>query len=121
MRMVFPNPNNTLLPGMFVRAIFQEGVNDKAILIPQQCVVRDVKGNPMVMLVNKDEKVEPRPVVLERTVKDQWLVSSGLAAGDRVIAEGVQKIRPGMAVKTHSFEESASAKAGSQTNQPSAK
>jgi membrane fusion protein (multidrug efflux system) len=99
MRMVFPNPNHVLLPGMFVRAVVKEGVNDKAILIPQQAVSRDVKGNPLVLLVNKENKVESRPVEIERTIGDQWLISKGLQVGDRVITEGSQKVRPGMQVE----------------------
>ncbi|MBE7501875.1 MAG: efflux RND transporter periplasmic adaptor subunit [Verrucomicrobiales bacterium] len=104
LRMVFPNPDGVLLPGMFVRAVVREGVNDQAILIPQQTVSRDPKGNPLVLLVNEEGKVEPRTLVLDRALGDQWLVSSGLAPGDRVIAEGVQKVRPGVAVKAVPFE-----------------
>jgi membrane fusion protein (multidrug efflux system) len=99
LRMVFPNPSDMLLPGMFVRAVVKEGINEQAILIPQQAVVRDFKGNPMALLVNADAKVEPRPLVLDRAVGDQWLVASGLAPGDRVIVEGMQKARPGTAVR----------------------
>jgi len=103
LRTVFPNPKHTLLPGMYVRAILEEGVNDKAILIPQQGVTRDPAGNPMVMVVGAEEKVEPRVVQLGRTVGDNWLVSEGLKAGDRVILEGLQKARPGTPVKAVPF------------------
>ena len=99
LRMVFPNPEGVLLPGMYVRALLQEGVNDAAILIPQQTVARNPKGNPYVMLVNAEGKVEQRPVTLERAIGDQWLVSGGLTPGDRVIVEGLQKVRPGASVK----------------------
>ena len=99
LRMVFPNPNGVLLPGMFVRAAVKEGVNDKAILVPQQSVTRDPKGNPMVMLVNAAGAVELRMLTIERAVGDQWLVTSGLTNGERVIVEGLQKIRPGVPVK----------------------
>ncbi|MEN6578564.1 MAG: efflux RND transporter periplasmic adaptor subunit [Phycisphaerales bacterium] len=98
-RAVFPNAQGVLLPGMFVRAVVQEGVNDQAILIPQQAVSRDPKGNPITMVVGAGEKVEQRMLVLDRAIGNQWLVSSGLAPGDRVIVEGVQKVRPGAAVK----------------------
>jgi membrane fusion protein (multidrug efflux system) len=104
LRMVFPNPDGVLLPGMFVRAIVKEGVNDQAILIPQQTVSRDPKGNPLVLLVNEEGKVEQRTLVLDRALGDQWLVTAGLAPGDRVIAEGIQKVRPGVAVKAVPFE-----------------
>ena len=99
LRMVFPNPNGVLLPGMFVRAVVKEGVNSNAILIPQESVIRDPKGNPMVMIVNVAGTVEPRMLKLEREVGDKWLVASGLAAGDRVIVEGLLKARPGATVK----------------------
>ncbi len=99
LRMVFPNPNGVLLPGMFVRAVVIEGVNEQAILIPQQAVSRDPKGNPMSLTVDGDGKVAPRMLSLDRAIGDQWLVSTGLAPGDRVILEGVQRVRPGAAVK----------------------
>lgn len=99
LRMVFPNPNGVLLPGMFVRTAVKEGVNDKAILIPQQSVIRDPKGNPMVMIVNAAGMVEPRMLTLDRAIGDKWLVTSGLATGDRVIVEGLMKARPGTPVK----------------------
>jgi membrane fusion protein (multidrug efflux system) len=103
LRMVFPNPNGVLLPGMFVRAVVEEGVNDQAILIPQQTVSRDPKGNPYALLVDANGKDEQRKLTLDRAIGDQWLVSSGLAPGDRVIAEGMQKVRAGVAVKEVPF------------------
>ena len=102
--MVFPNPNGVLLPGMFVRTAVKEGVNEQAILIPQQAVMRDPKGNPMVMVVNAASTVEPRMLTLDRAIGDKWLVTSGLATGDRVIVEGLQKVRPGAAAKAVPFE-----------------
>jgi membrane fusion protein, multidrug efflux system len=99
LRMVFPNPNGVLLPGMFVRTAVKEGVNEKAVLIPQQAVMRDPKGNPMVMIVNTAGVVEPRMLTLDRAIGDKWLVTGGLATGERVIVEGLQKVRPGTAVK----------------------
>lgn len=104
LRMVFPNPKGVLLPGMFVRAIVQEGTHKKAILIPQQAVTRDPKGNPLTFIVGKDEKVEPRPLTLDRAIGDKWLVSSGLEPGDRVIVEGMLKAMPGIPVKAVPFE-----------------
>lgn len=103
LRAVFPNPKQALLPGMFVRAILEEGVNEKAILIPQRGVTRNPKGEAMVMVIGAEEKVEPRPIKVVRTVGDNWLVSDGLKAGDRVILEGIQKARPGTAVKAVAF------------------
>ena len=104
LRMVFPNPNGVLLPGMFVRAVVKEGVSAQAILVPQQAVSRDSKGNPVALIVGASGKVEQRMLSLDRAIGDQWLVSSGLATGDRVIAEGMQRVRPGAAVKEVSFD-----------------
>jgi membrane fusion protein (multidrug efflux system) len=104
LRAVFPNPNGLLLPGMFVRTMVQEGVNTQAILIPQQAVSRDPKGNPVVLIVDAEEKVQQRMLSLDRAIGDRWLVSSGLAPGERVIVEGVQKARPGATVKAIPFD-----------------
>ena len=104
LRMVFPNPDGILVPGMFVRAVVKEGLNEKAILIPQQAVARDPKGNPLAWIVNAAGKAEQRRLAVERAIGDQWLVSSGLAPGDRVIVEGVQKVRPGAEVRAVPFE-----------------
>ena len=109
LRAVFPNPDNVLLPGMFVRAIVEEGVNDRALLAPQQSVSRDTKGNPYALIVNGEGKVEQRSLELDRAIGDQWLVSKGLAAGDRVIVEGMLRVRPGSPVKVVPFDK-ASAK-----------
>lgn len=103
LRMVFPNPDGALLPGMFVRAVLSEGVLDQAILIPQQSVSRDPKGNPLALVVDDAGKVAPRMLTLDRAIGDRWLVSAGLAAGDRVIAEGAQRLRPGAVVNAVPF------------------
>ncbi len=103
LRMVFPNPDGVLLPGMFVRAVIKEGVNDQAILIPQQAVSRDTKGNPVTLIVDATGKVAQRTLTVDREIGDQWLVTSGLAPGDRVVAEGTQKVRPGTPVKAVPF------------------
>lgn len=105
LRMVFPNPDGVLLPGMFVRGVVQEGVNEQAILIPQQTVARDPKGHPVALVVGADGIVQQRELTLDREIGDQWLVSAGLEAGDQVIAEGVQKVRPGVSVKTVPFNQ----------------
>jgi membrane fusion protein (multidrug efflux system) len=99
LRIVVPNPQHLLLPGMFVRAVVKEGINEQAILIPQQAVSRDHKGNPLALIVTQQGKVKMRELTLDRAIGDQWLVSSGLASGHRVIVEGMLKVRPGMAVK----------------------
>ena len=104
LRIVFPNPTGILLPGMFVRAIVQEGVNNQAILIPQQAVSRDPRGNPLTLIVDAQSNVQIRMLTLDRAIGDQWLVSSGLAQGDRVIIEGMQKVKPGAPVKAVPFE-----------------
>src|SRR5690606_19878657 len=98
LRAVFPNPDRHLLPGMYVRALLEEGVRDSAILVPQRGVTRDARGQAVAMVVDGEGKVAPRPIATERTIGDQWLVSKGLEAGDRVIVEGLQKIRPGIPV-----------------------
>lgn len=99
LRAVFPNPDHTLLPGMFVHARLQAGVNSAAILAPQQGVTRDLKGTPTALVVGADNKVELRQLKASRTVGSQWLVEDGLKAGDRVITEGLQFVRPGVEVK----------------------
>lgn len=98
-RMVFPNPRQVLLPGMFVRAEVQEGVSEQGLLVPQQGVTRDIKGNPYALVVNQEDKVEQRPLEVERPIGDKWLVTGGLAPGERVIVEGMQKVRPGAPVR----------------------
>jgi len=112
LRMVFSNPNLVLLPGMFVQAIVEEGVNPQAILAPQQGITRDNKGNPIAWVVEQDGKVAQRTVELDRAIGDRWLVTGGLAAGDRLIVEGRQRVRPGMAVKVVPSADSAAAGRG---------
>lgn len=107
LRVVVPNPDHLLMPGMYVRAVVGHGVRENAVLVPQQGIARDPKGNASAMVVNDEGKVEARPVVVSRTVGNHWLVEKGLAAGDRVIIEGLQKIRPGAAVNaTEASDES---------------
>ena len=99
LRMVFPNPKAVLLPGMFVQAVVEEGLREQAILVPQQAVSRDPKGNPIALVVGSGGKAESRRLELERAIKDKWLVTSGLAAGDRLIVEGLERVRPGVEVR----------------------
>ncbi len=121
LRAIFPNPKQTLLPGMFVRAVLEEGVNENGILVPQRGVSRNPKGEAMVMTVGADEKVEPRQIKVVRTVGDNWLVSEGLKAGDRVILEGVQRARPGTQVKTFPFGSAPATTPAGAPQQPPAK
>jgi len=104
LRVVFPNPEGILLPGMFVRAVIIEGVNEQAILVPQQGISRNPKGDPIALIVDAEDKVQQRMLTLDRAIGDQWLVSSGLNPGDRLIVEGVQKARPGASVKVVPFD-----------------
>jgi membrane fusion protein, multidrug efflux system len=103
LRAKFPNPDETLLPGMYVRAVLDQAVDQAAILVPQQGVTHDAKGNATAIVVGPDSTAQVRPLVAERVVGDRWLVASGLAAGDRVIVEGLNKIGPGMPVKPSEF------------------
>ena len=99
LRVVVPNPNNVLLPGTYVRAVIGSGVRQDALLVPQQGLTRDPKGNATAMVVGSDGKVAVRQVKVNRTIGDQWLVDEGLRAGDKVIVEGLQKVQPGVPVK----------------------
>lgn len=98
LRAVFPNPDGLLLPGMFVRARVEEGTIDQALLVPQQAVLRTPRGEPMAYVVNAQDVVEQRILKTSRAIGTNWLVTDGLAAGDRVVMEGVQRIRPGAKV-----------------------
>jgi membrane fusion protein (multidrug efflux system) len=95
LRAIFPNPQQQLLPGMYVRAVLEEGVREDAMLVPQQAISRDPKGSATALIVAPDGTVQARLLQTERTIGNDWLVTKGLAAGDRVIVEGVQKVRPG--------------------------
>jgi membrane fusion protein (multidrug efflux system) len=103
LRIVFPNPKQMLLPGMFVRAIVEDGVDEKAILAMQQGITRDPKGNAIALVLDAADKVEQRTLSVDRAIGSTWLITGGLAAGDRLIVEGGQKVRPGMTVKAVPF------------------
>ena len=105
LRAVFPNPNGMLLPGMFVRTIIQEGVREQGLLVPQQAVSRNSKGQPFALVVGAESKAEMRMLTIERAVEDKWLVSKGLVPGDKVIVEGLLMLRPGAEVKAALFGE----------------
>ncbi len=99
LRALFPNPNRMLLPGMYVRAVLEEGVRDNAIVVPQQAVTRDPSGAAIAWVVGSDGKAEPRTLQVARTLGAEWLIDGGLKPGDRVIVEGLQRVRPGAVVQ----------------------
>lgn len=98
LRAVFPNPDNLLLPGMFVRAELIEGELENAILIPQKAVTRNSQGDGVVYVVQNDNNTEQRPIETGRAIGDQWLVTAGLKPGERIVVEGFQRIRPGVPI-----------------------
>jgi membrane fusion protein (multidrug efflux system) len=112
LRMVFPNPKEILLPGMFVRGVVEEGTRQQALLVPQQAVNRDPKGLPYAWVVNKSGKIERHMLDLDRTVGNRWLVTSGLAANDRVVMEGTDRVKDGMPVKDVPFQAETAPAAG---------
>ena len=99
LRAQFPNPKRQLLPGMYVRALVQTGVQAQALLAPQAAVSRDAKGNATAMVIGKDGKAEARQLQTGAVINGQWLVTSGLAAGDQLIVDGLQRLRPGSPVQ----------------------
>ncbi len=101
LRALLPNPDRLLLPGMFVRASIGEGERPNGLLLPQAALVRTQRGGSSVLLVNKDNKVENRDIVVSRTYGNSWVVESGLQAGERVIVAGLQKVKAGAAVQPH--------------------
>lgn len=98
-RALFPNPDSKLLPGLFVRALIHQGTLPNVLLVPQQSVTRSADGQAMAWIVDDNNKAQSVPVKTTRTIKDKWVVSDGLHAGDRVIVEGSIKVSPGAAVK----------------------
>jgi membrane fusion protein (multidrug efflux system) len=99
LRAIFPNHDHMLLPGLYVREKLEEGMNDRAILVPQQAVSRNTHGDATVLIVGPDNKAALRVVQATRTIGANWLVTGGVAAGDRVIVDGLQQLRPGMEVQ----------------------
>lgn len=121
LRMVFPNPDHVLLPGMYVRAVVEEGVLRDALLVPQQGVARTPKGDPYALVAGRDGKVEQRMLTVGRAIGDRWLVTAGLAEGDQVIVEGTQRVRPGADVKAVPFVPAAPGAAPAGPGAPAAK
>ena len=103
LRAIFPNPKQTLLPGMFVRAVVEEGINEQAFLVPQRGLSRNTKGDAAILVVGPEDKVEERIIQVARTIGDNWLVSEGLKGGERIIVEGIQNVRPGSTVRCVPF------------------
>lgn len=99
LRAAFPNPNNALLPGLYVRAELGTGTRPNSVLIPQGALLRDAEGNPLVWVVGKDNKAEQRKITLGDAIDNRWLVTSGLKAGDQVIVEGLQGLSAGMTIE----------------------
>ena len=99
LRAIFPNPDKELLPNMYVRAELVEGVSETAMLAPQRAVLRDANGNASVYVVTADNKIEQHPIKVSRTSGDKWIVTSGIEPGERIVIEGLQRIRPGAAVR----------------------
>ena len=108
-RAIVPNPNHTLLPGMFVRARLDEGINPNAMLVPQQAVTRTPTGQATVMVVGADNKVESRQVTTSQAIGDKWLVTDGVKAGERVISTGLQRAKPGAQVTPQEVSDDAKA------------
>jgi membrane fusion protein, multidrug efflux system len=101
LRAVFPNPQNILLPGMFVREQLEEGVDDHGLLVPQRAVAHNPRGEPTVTVVDAENKAVPRIIKTDRAIGDQWLVSAGLAPGEKIIMLGIQGVQPGAVVHPH--------------------
>jgi len=99
LRAIFPNPDNILLPGLYVRATVPEGTNPSGLLVPEQGVTRDQKGQSVVMIVDGGGKAQSQNIETTTLIGDKWLVVAGLKAGDRVIVAGLQKAKPGTEVK----------------------
>jgi membrane fusion protein (multidrug efflux system) len=106
---------------MYVRAVLSSAVLEDGILVPQQGIARDPKGNANALVIGADGTVEQRTVEVSRTIGDKWLVSNGLVAGDRVIVEGVQKVQPGMPVEATEAAEAAADTEQSEAPLPSAR
>ena len=104
LRAEFPNPDGDLLPGLYVRVLIEQGVDQEALAVPQQAVQHDAGGNAQVYVVNADSKAELRPVTTGRVVGQRWIITEGLQAGDKVIVEGFQKIRPGAPVNPQPWQ-----------------
>jgi membrane fusion protein (multidrug efflux system) len=120
LRAVFPNPKADLLPGMYVRAVLQEGVNEQGLLIPQQAVTRDGAGKPVVYVVGADNKLVRKIIETDRAVGDQWLVRSGLGEGEQLVVDGLQRAAPGADVTVTPWAPKPNAPVAMQAAKPNA-
>ncbi|MGB3436688.1 efflux RND transporter periplasmic adaptor subunit [Achromobacter sp.] len=120
LRAEVPNPDGILLPGMYVRVRLEQGVDDKALMVPQQALQRTADGLQSLLLV-KDNKIEQIPVTTGGALKSNWIVTSGLKAGDVVVVEGFQKVRPGAPVQASEWKNGTPAPGGQAPAQPGAK
>ncbi|MHA7601043.1 efflux RND transporter periplasmic adaptor subunit [Alicycliphilus sp. T452] len=118
LRAVVPNPDGLLMPGMYVRAVLEAGVNEQTLLAPQQAVTRDPAGNPSVLVVTPEDKVERRRIATGAAVGNRWEVLSGLAAGERILVDGAQRARPGDTVRPVPWAPKARQGAAAQASQP---
>jgi len=109
-RAIFPNPEGLLLPGMYVRAHLTEGTQAQGILVPQQAVSRDEKGNPQAFVVGAGDKLEVRQLTTSRAIGNKWLVTSGLKPGDRLVMDGTMMLQPGVPVRTNGWLQAASSR-----------
>ncbi|MNE57000.1 Multidrug resistance protein MexA precursor [compost metagenome] len=114
LRAVVPNPEGVLMPGMYVQALLPTGVAPEALLVPQQAVTRDIAGKASVLVVDAETKVQRRPIEIDRAIGSRWMVTSGLAAGDRIIVDGFQRIKVGDAVEPQEVDLNAKAKAAAE-------
>ncbi len=103
-RVKIPNPRGILLPNMYMKAEIEEGINEKGVIIPQQALLRNQRGEPQVYILNKEGKVEIRKVTTNRVQYGQWIIDNGLEDGDQVIVEGLQKVRPGVTASAKPYE-----------------
>jgi len=120
LRAIFPNPRRELLPGMFVRAQLIQGQRKEAIMVPQRGVTRNQRGEATVLVVDAENKVAERVVAADRVIANEWLITRGLAAGDRVVVDGLQKVRPGVVVRPVEATEAAAAKSTATSSEPAA-
>ena len=118
-RSQFPNPNNELIPGMYGQIRLEGAVLQDALVVPQVAISRDVKGNALAYVVNENNTIEERTLSTGQTLGDQWIVESGLQEGERVVVEGLQKVRVGSVVSVVGAED-ATADSAAESTKPSA-
>ncbi|MET1114681.1 MAG: efflux RND transporter periplasmic adaptor subunit [Comamonas sp.] len=116
LRAVVPNPEGVLMPGMYVQAQLPTGIAPEALLVPQQAVTRDIAGKASVLVLDAETKVQRRPIEIDRAVGSRWMVTSGLAAGDKVVVDGFQRIKVGDKVDPQEVDLRAKARAVAQPN-----